>query len=170
MGDSNFERTVVLLAAHDESGSMGFILNRPSDFRLHNLLEELEVPTFCDDQDVLIGGPVSTFSGFVLYEHPANEPKFPGIEITPTVSVSASRDLLECGARGELERWDLLMGYAGWGAGQLDAELNTGGWLHAPYDDELVFSVSLPNRYDEAYSRLGVAPELFMTVKGGAQA
>ena len=170
MGDPNFESAVVLLAAHDESGSMGFVLNRSSAYRLHSLLEELEISAYCEDQDVLIGGPVSTFSGFVLYEHEIRQPRYPGIEVTPTISVSASRELLEAGARGELSRWDLLMGYAGWGEGQLDEELRVGGWLHAPFDPDLLFGVPVEERYYEVFSRMGVAPELIMNVKGGAQA
>lgn len=170
MGDPNFDRTVVLLAAHDDSGSMGFVFNRSSAYRLHALLEELEITAVCEDQDVLIGGPVSTFSGFVLYEHEEGAPLFPGIEITSTISVSASRELLEAGARGELTRWDLLMGYAGWGEGQLDEELRVGGWLHAPFDPDLLFRVPVGERYDEAFSRMGFAPEMLMNVPGGAQA
>ncbi len=169
--DPNFDRTLVLLAAHEDSGSMGFVLNRASDMALHNLLKELEIDPHCDDRSVLIGGPVSGFSGFLLYQHDKAQPLAPGIEISSHISVSPSRELLEAAARGELAgRFELLLGYAGWGPEQLESELEQGGWLHAPFDPELVFDVPMEHRWEEAYARLGIASYNFMAVPGGAQA
>lgn len=169
--DPNFDRTVVLLAAHESTGSMGFIVNRRSEMSLHGLLTELEIKVRVEDRPVLVGGPVSGFSGFVMYEHAKGMPLAPGIEISPTLSVSPSRELLEAAARGDLHgRWELLLGYAGWGEDQLEQELQRGSWLHAPYDPELLFDVALADRWDEAYARLGIAPFGFMMVPGGAQA
>jgi len=74
-------------------------------------------------------------------------------------------------ARGALPgRFDLLLGYAGWAPQQLEAELERGSWLHAPFDAELLFDVPVVTRWDETYARLGVSPTAFMTVPGGAQA
>lgn len=169
--DPNFDRTLVLLAAHEATGSMGFVVNRTSDLSLHGLLKELEIQPVVDDRPVLLGGPVSGFSGFVLYEHDENRPLAPGIEVSPRISVSPSRELLEAAAKGELTgRWELLLGYAGWGELQLEAELERGSWLHAPFDPELLFDVDVASRWDEAYARLGIAPFGFMMVPGGAQA
>jgi putative transcriptional regulator len=169
--DPNFERTLVLLAAHEGSGSMGFVLNRPSDMTLHILCKELELDPHCDDRPVLLGGPVSGFSGFLLYQHDRGHPLAPGIEISPDISVSPSRELLEAAARGELAgRFDLFLGYAGWGPLQLEAELEQGGWLHAPFDAELVFDVPMEHRWEEAYARLGISSYNFMAVPGGAHA
>lgn len=171
LGDPNFDRSVVLLAVNEPGGSMGFVINRQSDMMLKSLLAELEIPTRVKDRPVLVGGPVSSFSGFVLYEHPENLPLAPGIEVSPTISISPSREILEKGARGELPgRFELLLGYAGWAPDQLETELMHGSWLHAAFDPELLFDVHIESRWDEAYRRLGVAPYGFITVPGGAQA
>ena len=169
--DPNFDRTLVLLAVHETEGSMGFVVNRPSELRLHQLLGELEMDKTVDDKQVLIGGPVSGYSGFVLYEHDAGRPLGPGIEVSSSVSISPSREILQTAARGALPgRFDLLLGYAGWGHQQLEAELQQGAWLHAPFDPELLFDVPMAERWDETYKRLGLSPYTFMNVPGGAQA
>jgi putative transcriptional regulator len=171
LSDPNFDRSLVLLAVHESGGSMGFIVNRPSEIKLHQLLKELEIAPIVDDRSVLIGGPVSGFSGFVLYEHDDGRPLGPGIEVAPSISVSPSREILEAGARGDLPgRFDLLLGYAGWAPQQLEAELERGSWLHAPFDPELLFEVPMDQRWQETYARLGVSPSGFINVPGGAQA
>lgn len=169
--DANFDRSVVLLAVHDDSGSMGFVINRASDIHLHSVFEDLELPATNPNQRVLAGGPVSGYAGFVLYEHEANQPLSPGLEISSTLSISPSRDVLEAASRGELiGRFELLLGYAGWGPGQLEAEMERGFWLHARFDEELLFDIQLEERWDEAYRRLGVHPYGFISVPGGAKA
>ena len=168
--DPNFDRTVVLLAVHEDDGAMGFIVNRAAELSLHQLLKELEIVPAIEDRPVLVGGPVSGFSGFVLYTHEEGKPAAPGIEITPTLSVSPSRELLEQAANGELERFELLLGYAGWAPGQLEGELERGGWLHAEFDADLMLNVDVDDRWEEVFQRLGVSPAGFMMVPGGAQA
>ena len=171
LDDPNFDRSLVLLAVHEETGSMGFIVNRTSDIKLHALLHELSIDPTVDDKLVLVGGPVSGFSGFLMYEHEDGKPLAPGIEVSATVSVSPSRDLLESAARGVLKgRFELILGYAGWAPRQLEHELERGSWLHAPFDSELLFDVPTTQRWDETYNRLGVSPFGFVTVPGGAQA
>lgn len=171
LSDPNFDRSVVLLAAHEDEGSMGFIINRPSEMKLHELLKELEIAPTVADRTVLIGGPVSGSSGFVLYEHPENDPLAPGIEVSPTISLTPSREVLEAAALGKLSgRFELLLGYAGWAPQQLDEELTRGSWLHAPFDAELLFDVPMSQRWEETYARLGVNMLGYINVPGGAQA
>jgi putative transcriptional regulator len=171
LSDPNFDRTLVLLAMHEAEGSMGFVVNRSSELHLHQLLQELEMEHTVSDRQVMIGGPVSGSSGFVLYEHAIAKPIAPGIEISETISISPSREILQAAAKGELPgRFELLLGYAGWGADQLEGELERGAWLHAPFDAELLFDVPLGDRWQESYSRLGLAPYAFQNVPGGAQA
>lgn len=171
LSDPNFDRSLVLLAVHESGGSMGFVVNRPSEIRLHQLLKELEIGAIVEDRSVLIGGPVSGFSGFVLYEHDESRPRGPGLEVSSTVSISPSRELLEAAAKGELPgRFELLLGYAGWAPLQLESELERGSWLHAPFDAELLFDVAMEQRWEETYARLGVNPDSFVNVPGGAQA
>jgi putative transcriptional regulator len=172
LADANFDRTLVLLAAHETGGgSLGFILNRVARYRLHELLVDLEIECGVDNRDVLASGPVARSSGFVLYEHPAGAPVGDGMVITATLSVTPSRDVLELAAAGRLPgRFDLLLGYAGWAPHQLEDELRRGSWLHAPFDPALVFDVPIPRRWDEAWARLGLDPAGFVAVRGGAQA
>jgi putative transcriptional regulator len=171
LSDPNFDGALVLLAEHDADGARGFIVNRRAPDRLHALLRDLDVEPRVADRDVLIGGPVSLSSGYLLYEHAARRPLGPGIELTETLSITPARAVLDLAARGGLPgRFDLVLGYAGWGAGQLDDELKRGDWLHAPFDVELVFDVPIDNRWDETWARLGVDPAGFVAVRGGAQA
>ena len=171
LSDPNFDHSLVLLAAHEDSGSMGFIVNRISTLRLHDLLAELDIDVLVADRPVLSGGPVSGFSGFVLYEHKENRILGPGIEVTPTISISPSKEILEAAAQGRLAgRFELLLGYAGWGPQQLEQELERGSWMHAPFDPELLFDVPMEQRWQESYARLGVNPFGFVNVPGGAQA
>lgn len=171
LSDPNFDRSLILLAAHEESGAMGFIINRASEMKLHLLLGELDITPTIDDRVVLIGGPVNGYSGFVLYEHEAGQPAGPGVEVSPTISVSPSRDVLELAATGKLPgRFELLLGYAGWGPDQLEQEMSCGSWLHAPFDAELLFDVPLEERWEETWTRLGISPFGFVNVPGGAQA
>ena len=171
MGDPNFERTIIVMAVHDESGSLGFVINRRANVSLHTLLRELEIAPSQPDRSVLLGGPVSASTGFVLYEQPGKDPPDSGMQLCEGVWLSPSREVLIAAAQGELPgRYELILGYAGWGPGQLQIELDRGSWLHLPMDPTLIFDVALEQRWDEAYLRLGISPLGFVNVSGGAQA
>jgi putative transcriptional regulator len=160
--DPNFVRTVVLLVEHDGDGSLGFVVNRPlEDVTLGSVLEELQlpVPTRHADAQVLYGGPVAPQTGWLVYERDAATEEPEGIRVSERVGVSASRDLLERIARGEgPERHFLALGYAGWGAGQLDEELRAGVWIPADLDASILFDTSLDDRWARALRSLGVDP------------
>src|SRR4051812_20399864 len=102
MGDPNFDHTLVLMAMHDENGSLGFVINRKSNLSLHTLLKELEIAPPTADRPVLGGGPVSASPGFVLYEHDAGKPLPPGVEVTSRLSLSPSKEVLTAAAQGQL--------------------------------------------------------------------
>jgi len=170
MGDPNFDHCVVLMAMHDDNGSLGFVVNRKSPLSLHQLLKELEIVPQLPDRAVLMGGPVNTSTGYVLYEHTANG-GLGGVAVTPTLSLSPSKDVLQAAAEGKLGgRFELVLGYAGWGPGQLQQEIRRGSWLYADFDQSLLLDVAMENRWEEVYQRLGVSPHDFITVPGGAQA
>lgn len=171
LGDPNFDHTLVLMALHDENGALGFVVNRKSNIMLHTLLKELEIEPKTADRPVLVGGPVSNSTGFVLYEHDENKPLGEGVQVSPRLSLSPSKDILSAAARGELRgRFELLLGYAGWGPGQLHGEIQRGSWLYSDFDHALLFDVDLERRWDEAYLRLGFSPLAFQNVPGGARA
>lgn len=171
LSDGHFDRSVVLLASHDDTGATGFIINRTGELRLHALLPDLDLVPTVADRAVYVGGPVQGYAGFVMYEHAPNAPAGPGMSISETVSISPSREVLELAVHGRLGgRFELLLGYAGWGPGQLDDELRHGSWLHADFDAEVLFDIDADERWQEVYDRLGIAPGGVIVVPGGAQA
>jgi len=158
LGDPQFARSVTLVCQHDADGAMGVMVNRASEYTLGEVLKQMGIE--CDDealrsQPVLAGGPVHPERGFVL--HDGDESWDSTLSITPALSVTTSRDVLEAIARGAgPENAIVALGCAGWGAGQLEQELVDNSWLTVPADAELLFSVPLPMRWQASAGRLGV--------------
>jgi putative transcriptional regulator len=146
MTDERFARSVIYLCAHSADGAMGIILNRPASVR--NFPELLE--------QVLFGGPVQTDRGFVLHsaDFHINNSTLP---IDEGVSLTATIDILRAIAMGEgPDRALLALGYAGWGAGQLENEIQLNGWLHCPADPAIVFDRDLDTKYSRALRSIGI--------------
>ncbi|MDP1698081.1 MAG: YqgE/AlgH family protein [Xanthomonadaceae bacterium] len=160
LDDPRFARAVVLLCQHNEDGAMGLLVNRLSDYRLSEILAQMQIsdvqPDF-PDRPVLAGGPVQTDRGFVL--HGGTVDWDSTLRINETLAVSTSRDVLEMIAAGKGPAQFLLtLGFSGWGPGQLESELADNAWLTVPADDELLFDVPLDLRWQTANARLGVDP------------
>lgn len=150
---------------------MGFIVSHTLNVTLHELLADLSITPRIPDRPVFFGGPISKNSGFVMYEHPHESPVAMGLIVSDTISISPAKEALELAAEGKLPgRFELILGYSGWGPGQLDNEIHSGGWLHTPHFSELLFDIPLQERWEYAYERLGVSPFKFVTVPGGAHA
>jgi putative transcriptional regulator len=166
MTDERFARSVIYLCAHSADGAMGIILNRPASVRnFPELLEQLRVidsderiklPSAAKDIQVLFGGPVQTDRGFVLHSadfHIRNST----LTIDEGVSLTATIDILRAIALGEgPDRALLALGYAGWGAGQLENEIQLNGWLHCPADPAIVFDRDLDTKYSRALRSIGI--------------
>lgn len=156
--DRNFYRTVTFVCEHSAEGAMGIVINRTTDLRLGDVLEQLDITT--DDpalaqQPVYVGGPVQANRGFVLHEPLGHwESTLP---VTDTLGVSTSRDILAAIAehRGP-DRWLVALGYAGWGAGQLERELAENSWLSSPANREILFELPLESRWNAAAGLVGV--------------
>lgn len=175
LGDPNFERTVVLLARHDESGALGWIVNGRAVGEVRELLKSsMLLPDGADAPEspalsrvARVGGPVAPESGWVLYLR--GEGALPGEidvgdELAVTGDLSALRTVI-AEARGDFR---LLVGYAGWSPGQLDDELRAGSWLPADVDAELVVS-DADDLWEQAYHRtIGAAPAAFVSARGGS--
>ncbi|MDD9932342.1 MAG: YqgE/AlgH family protein [Myxococcales bacterium] len=163
--DPNFRRSVVLLVDHRPEGSLGFVINRPADSRLRAMLEPLGLEledSQVVDCPVLVGGPVNPSTGWVVFEHnqmPAQVDAEEVVEVSGKVSVTASRDLLEklVQRQGE-DRMLLVLGYAGWGPGQLDAEIAQGAWIPIDFDPGIVFDTPYEQRWTAALRSLGIDP------------
>ena len=169
--DPFFQNAVILLASHKGDGAMGFNIAKRTNLRFYEMLQNLSIIPKVPDRQVLLGGPVSKNSGFILYEHAKNNPLGAGIPITNRLSISPTREILEAAAHGMLPgRFELIIGYAGWGPGKLEEEFKKGVWLHTHFYNEMIFETSLEDRWQRAYARLGVSPVGFINVPGGAQA
>jgi putative transcriptional regulator len=178
MSDQRFARSVVYLCAHSEDGAMGIIVNKPAaDTRFPELLVQLDVippdqairlPSQAGKVKVLRGGPVETKRGFVLHSadfflESATLPIDDGICLTATL------DILRAIAVGTgPESAVLALGYAGWGAGQLESEIQSNGWLHCPADAALLFDDALDTKYARALGKLGIDPAFLSKDAGHA--
>lgn len=161
--DPSFREAVVLLVDHRPEGALGFVVNRPADVSFRSVLEELNMTDEAQSSPevpVLVGGPVAPQTGWILYD-PAKRtvPEDSRIEVNDRVEVSASRIVLESLAKSnEAKRHLLVLGYAGWGAGQLDSELREGSWIPVEIDATVVFDTPYAQRWDAALAVLGINP------------
>lgn len=178
MEDPRFTRTVIYLCSHTEQGAMGIVINRPAEnFDFSDLLMQLEViaedsPTLISEHlseiDVMIGGPVETGRGFVLHS-PDYHLENSTMEIDEGISLTATVDILRALVSGNGPEQALLaLGYAGWGPGQLDAEIQANGWLTSPASADILFQVGVDLRYEVALNRLGVSLSQLSSVAGRA--
>ena len=178
MMDERFARAVIYVCAHSSEGAMGIILNRPAaNVNMPDLLVQLEsvpeldrihLPEQVERMQVLIGGPVETSRGFVLHSpdfHIAQST----LPIDEGICLTATIDILRAIAQGRGPRDAVLaLGYAGWGAGQLELELQANGWLNCPADAEMIFSTPADIRYEMALRRIGIEPAMLSMEAGHA--
>jgi putative transcriptional regulator len=157
MTDPFFERTVVLLWHHDEDGAVGVVLNRPLEQRLGDVVSvDADVDAAPYDDDVIHwGGPVETDSGTVVTR--ADLLSGEGWQLDCGVGVTRSQEALVRLMRSHAPI-RLCLGYAGWGPGQLDQEIASGGWLLTGVDPELVMSGDGEALYERALATLGLTP------------
>jgi putative transcriptional regulator len=168
LSDPNFSRAVVLMIEHSAQGSFGLVVNHPSPIRASELLESLEMIWQGEDSAVVwAGGPVSPSTGWVLHEPvTVAQPGQGTIEITSSISLSTSPDRLRAIASQPPRNIRLLLGYSGWGPGQLEAEMARGAWLHAAAEPDLVFDTPANDMWDRALKSLGISPESLFVGRG----
>jgi putative transcriptional regulator len=170
MADPRFARSVVYLCAHSADGAMGLVVNRLIDsLTFQNLLEQIGVEQAIagDDMPIHFGGPVESSRGFVL--HTADYVQDSTLVIEEDIALTATIDVLKAIARGEgPERRVLALGYAGWGAGQLDAEIQANGWLLVPADLDLVFGDDNESKWQRAIASIGIDLSLLSSEAGHA--
>jgi putative transcriptional regulator len=170
MQDPRFERTVIFMCAHNEDGAMGLIVNKPlEELDFQELLEQLgiERSESAIDIGVQYGGPVETGRGFVL--HTAEYEQSGTINVDDKVGLTATVEILRDIARNRGPRHSLLaLGYAGWGPGQLESEIQQNAWLNVPADDGLLFDEDIETRWERAIAKLGINPSLLSGQHGHA--
>ena len=157
MDDPWFERSVVYLCAHSEEWAMGLMLNRLVDsLSFPDLLNQLGIePATERPIQVHFGGPVETGRGFVL--HSTEYLQDSSLQIDEMVALTATVDILRDIAQDRGPRHHLLaLGYAGWGPGQLDHEIQSNGWLIVDPDEALLFNPDLDRKWQMAVDKIGL--------------
>ena len=170
MGDPRFERSVIYLCAHSAEGAMGIVVNQPApNVSFPGVVEQLGIESVAEGAPtpVHVGGPVETSRGFVL--HSPDLVLGSTLVIDREFALTATIDVLKAIAEGGgPQRRLLALGYAGWGAGQLDNEIQANGWLLAPADADLVFSQDNDAKWVQAMAKIGVDPRLLSPTAGHA--
>ena len=159
MRDTRFARSVVYLCAHNAEGAMGLVVNKLLDsVSFEELLQQLGIEARPGQPlSIHFGGPVESGRGFVL--HSADYKQDSTLEVDGRIALTATLDVLRDIAQGGGPKRHLFaLGYAGWGPGQLDQELQANGWLTAEADGRLVFGSDHAAKWDGAIARLGIDP------------
>ncbi|MEM7435316.1 MAG: YqgE/AlgH family protein [Myxococcota bacterium] len=159
-----FNHTLVLLVDHGDEGSFGFVLNRTTDLDMGDIFEEVGVEpkeASLGESPVLLGGPVSPETGWILYDAAGVPAPESGrtIAVGDRIACSASIEMLHRIATGNgPETCAMVLGYAGWGAGQLEHEMVEGSWIPVDLDYRLVFETPIDARWESALASLGIEP------------
>jgi putative transcriptional regulator len=170
-GGGFFEKSVILMLEHNAQGAMGLTLTHPSDMDMHALLDNLDMTRHNADRDlsqpVMVGGPVQPDRGFIIHHGQSrweNTAKL-GQDLSLTVSLDFLKGIAEDRIR---EEYEVYLGYAGWGPGQLEQELRDNQWLFAEADPDLIFDLPPEARWQAAYQRLGISIQQISRTAGHA--
>lgn len=170
MSDPRFERSVIYVCAHNEDGAMGIVINKTLDsIDFRELLGHLDIPAGNAAHDVAVhfGGPVESQRGFVL--HSTDYRHTETLIVDHETGLTATMDVLRDLASGDgPQRSILALGYAGWGAGQLEAEFQENAWLLVPSSSELLFNVPNGDKWERAFNSIGVDLSVLSGTSGRA--
>jgi len=170
LDDPNFHHTTTYICEHNEDGALGVVINRPLEIQLGEILVHMDITTDIEaiqNQTVYMGGPVQSDRGFVLHEPVGNWEAT--LQVTDTIGITSSRDILDDIAKGEgPEHAIITLGYAGWGAGQLEQELADNTWLSGPASSKIVFETPSEERWLAAAALLGIDLNLLSSDAGHA--
>jgi putative transcriptional regulator len=176
MEDSNFFRTVVYVCAHSDAGAMGFVINRPQSLTFTDVLLHLEMikeddrivlPDHALNFPIQTGGPVESGRGFVL--HSDDYISDSSIPISDDICLTATLDIIRAISNGSgPKRATMMLGYSSWGAGQLEMEVASNGWLTCPANEALIFDRSLDDKYERALASMGITAAMLSAEAGHA--
>lgn len=156
--DPNFFHTVTYICEHNAEGALGLVINRPLDIRLEEVFNHMNLRDASPNarqMPVHLGGPVQQDRGFVLHE-PLGEWEAT-LKVTDRIGITSSVDILAAIAREAGPEHSLIaLGYAGWGAGQLEQEMLDNAWLSGPADPQILFNTPSEQRWMAAAASLGV--------------
>ena len=156
--DPNFYHSVTYICEHNEEGAMGIVINRPLDINLGEVLNHMDIERKkgVDTSGLIyLGGPVQPERGFVLHEPLGKWDSM--LAVTSDIGVTTSRDILMAMNDGDGPTRALVaLGYAGWGAGQLEQEMVDNAWLSVPADSAVIFDTPIEQRWQAAAAPLGI--------------
>jgi putative transcriptional regulator len=169
--DPNFCKTITLICEHSaEHGAMGIVLNQPTSISISELIqldEYMVNKEALSSLHIYAGGPVDTQHGFILHDCPRQRAS--SIQVADSLFLTTSTDILEEIAFGQgPENKIIALGYAGWSAGQLEAEILANSWLTTDYNFELVFQTPTEMQWFEAGRQLGIDLNLLNSQPGHA--
>ena len=155
--DPNFARSVVLMIEHTEDGSWGLIVNRPTQVDVNDVIETLEMQ-WSGPADAVVwnGGPVTPERGCVLHGSADVPQPEETVTVVPGIVLSTLPDQLRALAAEPPEAIRFLLGYSGWGAGQLEEEMSENAWLSCPASNEVLFEIPFDERVQRAAQSLGI--------------
>jgi putative transcriptional regulator len=163
--DPNFSKTVVLLAEYGAHGAFGLVLNRRMDEPAHAIVTADEPLDIHPGMYLFTGGPVEPTRAWILTADGGLDPE--ALEVMRGVYLSASPSLVRRTLESEpTPATRMVVGYAGWGAGQLDVELADGSWLLAPVEADLIFGANVDSMWEAAIRRLGAEPSMLQGSSG----
>jgi len=170
LNDPNFYRTVTYLCVHNQDGAMGIILNRPLSLTLGDVLKHMDIDITNPDVNrmrILQGGPVQPERGFVIHQPSGNWDAV--LTVGDDIAIATSRDILTAIAEGTGPTNAVVaLGYAGWGAGQLEKEVAENSWLSGPINSSIIFDAPSEKRWQLATELLGINPSLISGEVGHA--
>ncbi len=156
--DPNFFHSVTYICEHNAEGALGLVINRPLDMQLGEILHHINLEHAeleARQMPVHLGGPVQQDRGFVLHEPLGNWDAT--MQVTDRIGITSSLDILHAIAKNEGPEHALVtLGYAGWGAGQLEQEMAENAWLSGPADPSILFHTPDEERWRAAAASLGV--------------
>lgn len=174
--DERFARSVVYICAHSPEGAMGFIINQQQPIGFTDLLEQIGI---INEEDAILlpdhqrklvirnGGPVDKNRGFVI--HSSDYMVSSTVLVADDVCMTATVDILRAIYDDKGPRQAIMaLGYSGWAAGQLEAELAQNGWLTCPANNALLFEGDISNQYERLLSEIGVDISRLVTSSGTA--
>ena len=166
--DPNFHRTVVLLVHHDGEGTFGVVLNRPTEITAIGLCSTLDLSWGgAPEKGIDWGGPVQPQTGWLVMGESSTTSVHDDVKrVVDGVYFAGSLEVLRNVAAEPPERLHMMLGYAGWGPGQLEAELVEGAWILAPVSSEAIFDVDPSMMWDHVLRSLGIDPSTLVPSRG----
>jgi len=181
LGDPNFDRTVVLLAMHNDEGALGFVVNRVAPISLGEVLKLAGYRDLAwkDEGPVYLGGPVASTMGWILCVDPELDGEQDGVlAVDSRIRVTSRRAAFDAFVHDRSAQPDepdpkrrmVVLGYSGWAPGQLEREIAAGAWLPTPLDEGVLFDVDVNDRWEKAYALNGLSPVVMMSMRSVGEA